>query len=54
MKKWINQFNFGIFHIKIRLYSNFHKNGPIFKAFWVIKAKTGKEDKKIWKNDFDI
>ena len=58
---WKNEFDFLIFHIKIRLYGNFHGNlrkklTHFLRNFWLVEAKKKKKDEniKIWKNKFDF
>ena len=54
-KVWKNEFDFWIFHIKIRFCGNFHENlgkkifDPFCRTFWLIKAKMKTGMKKYGK-----
>lgn len=54
-KIWKNEFGFWIFHIKIKLYRNFHENlrkikfDPFLKTFMTNRGKSENEDEKYGK-----
>ena len=54
-KNWKNEFDFWVFHIRIRLYRNFHENlsknflNHFLSHFWLIVAKMKMKIKKFGK-----
>ena len=57
---WNNEFDFWIFHIKIRLYHNFHKNLTrknltlFFEIFFTSWGKNESKNEKYWEYESEI
>ena len=59
-KKWENEFDLWILHIKIWLFRNFPENlweknfDPFFRTFLTRQGKNEDEHEKTWENEFDF
>ena len=59
-KIWNNEFDFWIFHVKIRLYDNFHENltrknlTPFFETFFTSRGKNESKNEKYWEYESDL
>ena len=59
-KNWESEFDLCIFHIKIRLYRNFHENlwqknfDPFFRTFLTSQTKTENKGEKAWEHKINF